>query len=132
MEDRIFKIAISLVVVLILILTAAHIYKDSKEEESIQETAKHVVLYTKSGCRYCQMAESLLDKYGIRHNLFDISHNEDLQKKLLEQTGQNTVPYIFIKGDFIGGYSNLMEMANSGELADIASELLELEEEAKK
>lgn len=127
MEDRIFKIAISIVVVIILLLTAAHLYKGSQEEDSNKELIKHVTLYTKEGCRFCMMAESLLDKYGIRYNLFDISNNEDLQKKLFEQTNQNTVPYIFIKGDFIGGYSQLMEMANNGELSDMASELIKLE-----
>ncbi len=128
MEDKIFKITISVVVVLIMVLTAARIYKDSLQEAIVEESAQHVQLYKKQGCRYCIMAENLLDSYGIKYNIFDISYNEDLQKKLFAQTGQNTVPYIFIKGKFIGGYNNLMEMANIGELADISAELIKLEQ----
>ncbi len=35
---------------------------------------------------------------------------------LLEETGQDTVPYIFIDGKFIGGYDNLLEFDKQGKL----------------
>ena len=39
-----------------------------------------------------------------------------MMMKLAESTGWKSVPKIFVQGQFIGGYSELMQMADSGEL----------------
>ena len=40
----------------------------------------------------------------------------ELQKALLDMTGQNTVPNIFVKGKHIGGCDNTLAAIASGEL----------------
>lgn len=75
-----------------------------------------VLMYIKAGCKYCLMAKTLLLEHHIGFESIDISFDPDIQKKLFEQTGQNTVPYIFIDDKFIGGYSNLLELANNKKL----------------
>lgn len=39
-----------------------------------------------------------------------------IQMELLTQTGQRTVPNVFIQGKHIGGDSDLTELYNSGEV----------------
>lgn len=39
-----------------------------------------------------------------------------MMRNLAQSTGWPTVPKIFVQGQFIGGYNELMNMAQSGEL----------------
>ena len=39
-----------------------------------------------------------------------------LHQKMADQTGQNTVPYVYVNGEFIGGYKSLKELEESGKL----------------
>ena len=127
MQDKIYKITLITIVSIVLIFAAFSLFKGEEEVVEDKKSYNNVLLYTKKGCMYCSMAEELLDKYSIRYTSIDITDNSDLQLKLFNQTGQNTVPYIFIQKNFIGGYSNLMEMANKGELSDIAAEFVALD-----
>jgi alkyl hydroperoxide reductase subunit F len=43
----------------------------------------------------------------------------EIREELIEKTGQKTVPQIFIDGESIGGYDELNELKQSGELADL-------------
>lgn len=79
-------------------------------EQIIKQESLKILLYTKRGCSYCDMAKTLLVEKKITHEVIDLSFNQDLQKKLITQTGQTTVPYIFVNNKFIGGYTNLLEL----------------------
>lgn len=125
MEDKIFRRVLIAVSVLLLIFAVLKIYNNFTHKAEESSKPVDIVIYTKSGCRYCIMAKSLLDRLGISYQEVEISNNADLQQKLLSQTGQNTVPYIFIKQQFIGGYSDLVEASNSGKLLELAVEKLE-------
>jgi glutaredoxin 3 len=75
-----------------------------------------VVLYTKNGCMYCELAQKLLKDKAIAYEVIELTNKEDLIIKLVNQTGQNTVPYVFINDKFIGGYKHLAELDENGEL----------------
>jgi glutaredoxin len=45
-----------------------------------------------------------------------LTNNKYLIIKLVSQTGQNTVPYVFVNDEFIGGYQNLLELDKAGKL----------------
>lgn len=66
-----------------------------------------VKLYIKSSCFFCQKALSLLEEKGIKYEIIELTDNRELQLALIEQTGQTTVPYIFINNQFIGGFDQL-------------------------
>lgn len=74
-----------------------------------------ILIYTKSTCVYCTRAKDLLDKNSIPYQMIDLSSNVDLHQKLAAKTGQNTVPYVFVNDQFIGGYSQLKSMEESGQ-----------------
>ena len=75
-----------------------------------------VLLYTKDTCKYCILAKELLDKNAIPYEVIELGNNRDLHQKMADQTGQNTVPYVYVNGEFIGGYKSLQELEKSGKL----------------
>ena len=78
-----------------------------------------VFLYVKSTCPYCKGAKRLLEGGEVQYKEYaiDVEKNGDLVKSaLIVLTGQRTVPNIFINGEHIGGFDNLKERYDSGEL----------------
>lgn len=75
-----------------------------------------IVLFTIYGCPYCQDAIKFLKRNTLPHKAVNIGNNAQMAMKLAESTGSPTVPKIFVQGEFIGGHSELMKMAESGEL----------------
>ncbi|KAF8818575.1 glutaredoxin [Rickettsia endosymbiont of Cardiosporidium cionae] len=119
-----FKIC---VVCFVLVLILIGVYKfldpnayvnDSVKENTILENPSmakdlSVQLYTKIGCKYCTLAQNLLDKHKIHYSNKDISFNQQLQLDLVKLTAQTTVPFVFINHKFIGGYEELVKFMNS-------------------
>ena len=75
-----------------------------------------VVIYTRRWCGYCTGALALLDKKGIAYEEIDATGNAELRAWLVEQSGQRTVPQIFIDGRSIGGFRELRELDAAGKL----------------
>lgn len=73
-------------------------------------------LYTWRFCPFCVNARKLLDEKGIEYQEYRIDNDEDKKRDLLEETGQDTVPYVFLDGKFIGGYDDLVELDREGKL----------------
>ncbi len=76
-----------------------------------------VQVYTTSFCPYCVAAKSLLKKRGIAFDEIDVSHDHDKRDWLVKQSGQKTVPQIFIDDQSVGGFTELDALDKSGELA---------------
>lgn len=66
-----------------------------------------VLIYTRSKCLYCDLAKKLLEEKSFNYEVIELGNNEDLYMKLVDKTGQSTVPYVFIDNQFIGGYTEL-------------------------
>ncbi|MFV8751000.1 glutaredoxin [Nannocystaceae bacterium ST9] len=81
------------------------------------ELAASVVVYLTPWCPYCRMARRLLDARGIAYEFVDVSGDDPARAWLFEASGQSTVPQIFVKGESVGGYTELAELDRSGELA---------------
>uniref|UniRef100_A0A146MC08 thioredoxin-disulfide reductase (NADPH) n=2 Tax=Lygus hesperus TaxID=30085 RepID=A0A146MC08_LYGHE len=78
-----------------------------------------IAVFSKSWCPYCKKAKDLLDKYGTPYKVWelDLEANGDLvQAKLLEISGQKTVPNIYINKKHIGGFSDLKSLDDAGAL----------------
>ena len=82
-------------------------------------TAK-VKIYTTSLCGYCIMAKRLLLSRGIAFEEINASSDPALRSWLVEQSGQSTVPQIFIDGVSIGGYTELSALDRQGTLIKLA------------
>ncbi|XP_049894424.1 glutaredoxin-1 [Epinephelus moara] len=84
-----------------------------------------VVLFVKSTCPYCKMAQDVLSKYKLKPGhleCVDISGRSDMdsmQEYFLELTGARTVPRVFIGGKCVGGGTDVMDLDESGKLEGI-------------
>ena len=78
---------------------------------------KDVVLYSTDYCPYCRQAERFLTDKGVPFKSVDVTNDDAMREKLVELSGgRRTVPQIFIGGEAIGGYSDMMALHNKGEL----------------
>ncbi len=77
---------------------------------------KPVRVYTTEVCWYCRQAKRLLDAKGVPYEELDVSHDAERRRWLVEQSGQRTVPQIFIGEQAIGGFAELSAMDRSGAL----------------
>jgi glutaredoxin len=64
-----------------------------------------VVVFSKQGCKYCNLLLDDLEKLNIPYQKFDITNNIRLRDQLVNYTNVKTVPQIFIMGKFLGGYN---------------------------
>ena len=78
------------------------------------------VVVAKSTCGFCSRAISLLQTTGVRVDVFYIdmiAEGDKVRKAAKEEaSGHSTVPIIFIKGEFVGGCNDVVDLEASGEL----------------
>lgn len=118
---KMFK-KVFIVVGILLIMFAAiggYNYYSSKDNTLISSPLRtdiKIILYSLDGCRYCVAAEEFLKKKSIPYDVIKLRRNNDLATKLFNQTGQRTVPYVFVNDKFIGGYQDLVQLDEEGNL----------------
>jgi glutaredoxin len=77
-------------------------------------------VYGRTSCPWTGRALSLLEREGVECEFVDLRKPESstLHSWLLAETKQNTQPYVFLRGRFIGGYNALDEIVRLGQLHD--------------
>ncbi len=75
-----------------------------------------VTVYTTSYCPYCQRAKALLSQKGVAFTEVNLQDKPDELEALKKKTGWRTVPQIFIGEELIGGFSELLELEETGKL----------------
>ena len=80
----------------------------------------NVELYTVDYCPYCRKALRFLDEHNVNYTNHDITADEDEKRKELGKKynikGDVTVPQIFINGERIGGYTDMIKLYELGKL----------------
>jgi glutaredoxin 3 len=77
---------------------------------------KPVKIYTTTYCGYCVRAKDLLTRKGVKYEEVDVTGNDEMRSKLVEMSGQRTVPQIWIGDTHVGGYSDLALLESQGRL----------------
>ena len=77
---------------------------------------KDVIVYATDYCPYCRQAERFLTEKQVPFQAIDVTHDDAMRAKLVEMSGQRTVPQIFIGGTSIGGYSDMVALHQKGQL----------------
>lgn len=72
-------------------------------------------MYSTVTCTFCHAAERFLTGLGVPVKKIDVTDDEPMREKLIELTGQRTVPQIFVGEESIGGYSDLKALHARGE-----------------
>lgn len=81
-----------------------------------------VTIYTTPYCPYCHAAKDLLADKGVDFTEIDVSGNSAERARLLEVTGQRTVPQIFIGEQSVGGFDELSALDAGGRLDPLLQE----------
>jgi glutaredoxin 3 len=84
------------------------------------------VVFSKTECPHCVVAKEALNEKGLSFDTIQVNvdiSKEDMQSVIQQATGLlvETVPQVFIQGDYIGGADDLIAHFNK-EQSDIASE----------
>lgn len=84
--------------------------------DSIAESCagRKIKAYVREGCSYCTKLQRLLDHHKIELDKTDISGNRVMNHWLISSTGKYTVPYVFLDGQYIGGYSDFVKLCMRG------------------
>ncbi|WP_371259004.1 glutaredoxin 3 [Ectothiorhodospira sp. BSL-9] len=75
-----------------------------------------VVMYGTGWCAFCMMARRLLRGKGVEFQEIRIDHDPEQRRVMEERSGRHTVPQVFAGEDHLGGYTDLVELDQRGEL----------------
>jgi glutaredoxin 3 len=80
-----------------------------------------VQVFGRMSCPWTQRALRLLDDRGIENVYTELAQpgGFSLVPKLVAATGQRTVPYVYLRGEFVGGYDALDEIDRLGQLDEM-------------
>jgi glutaredoxin len=75
-------------------------------------------VYGRKSCAWTGRSITILEKHKVDFDFVDLddAEFENLATPLSLETHQNTVPYIYLRGQFIGGYNALAEVERLGQL----------------
>lgn len=75
-----------------------------------------VKIFTRKYCSYCVRAKHLLDDLGITYDEVSVDGDADALATMKAESGQRTVPQIWIGGTHVGGCDELMSLHSTGRL----------------
>ncbi len=75
-----------------------------------------IAIYTQALCGYCIAAKKLLRRKGVDFTEINVTMNAAKRREMIERSGQNTVPQIFINDHHIGGYDDMAELDRQDKL----------------
>mmetsp|Transcript_7341 Transcript_7341/g.11171 ORF Transcript_7341/g.11171 Transcript_7341/m.11171 type:complete len:97 (-) Transcript_7341:42-332(-) len=58
----------------------------------------------------------LLEKKGVQFEEFDVASDDKAKQTMQEKSGKRTLPQVFVDDKFYGGYDELLELEEVGEL----------------
>jgi glutaredoxin 3 len=82
-----------------------------------------VVMYCTDVCPYCQRAEQLLRRKGIKPVKLYVAGNRARLKEMIKRTRRNTVPQIFIGDRHVGGFDELSRLESAGKLDTLLQQI---------
>lgn len=83
-----------------------------------------VILFMKGNpdapaCGFSARAAGILNSFGRKYAAVDILPDPRIREQLSAISNWPTIPQLFVKGELIGGSDILVEMFDSGELAEL-------------
>ena len=80
-----------------------------------------VLVYTSANCPYCLWSKRLLDKKQVSYEEIRVDQDEAMRAQLQTRTKRTSVPQIFIDDFHVGGYQDMVELDQDGELDKLLS-----------
>ena len=60
----------------------------------------NIIIFTLDGCEYCDNLKNKLNNLNIPFQEFEITRNRTIWNQVIEQTGLDTLPTVFIREDY--------------------------------
>ncbi len=83
---------------------------------SVETVLADVTIYTRDFCGYCTRAMALLRSKGVDFTEIDAGNDFEKKREMVQRSGRNTFPQIFINGQHIGGSDDLFALDARGGL----------------
>jgi monothiol glutaredoxin len=86
--------------------------------------ANEVLLFMKGSplfpqCGFSSRAIAILDHLGVEYGSVDVLQDQGIRQGIKQFSDWPTIPQLYVKGEFVGGSDIMMEMYESGELAEL-------------
>lgn len=83
-----------------------------------------VVLFMKGSplfpqCGFSSRAVAILNHLNTEFESVDVLQDQGIRQGIKEYSDWPTIPQLYVKGEFVGGSDIMMEMFESGELAEL-------------
>ena len=75
-----------------------------------------VEVYSTGQCPYCVMAKQLLERKGVNYREIRVDSDPVKRQEMMQKSRQRTVPQIFINGESVGGYTDLLALDRAKKL----------------
>ena len=75
-----------------------------------------IEIYSTGICPYCEMAKQLLQRKDADYTEIRIDLDASKRNEMMARSKLRTVPQIFINGDAIGGYTDLVALDRNKQL----------------
>ena len=73
-------------------------------------------------CGFSNRAVSILNHLGVEFDSVDVLQDQGVRQGIKAFSEWPTIPQLYVKGEFVGGSDIMMEMYESGELAQLLEE----------
>ena len=70
---------------------------------------RNIIIYTKSYCPFCIELKNFLNDSHVSFTEEEISDRPEVHQEIIERTGHDTVPAIFVDDKFVGGSEEFYE-----------------------
>jgi monothiol glutaredoxin len=70
-------------------------------------------------CGFSNRAVSILSHLGVEFESVDVLQDQEVRQGIKAFSDWPTIPQLYVKGEFVGGSDIMMEMYESGELAQL-------------
>ena len=90
-------------------------------------TSNDVLLFMKGSplfpqCGFSSRAVAILNHLGVEFESVDVLQDQGIRQGIKAFSDWPTIPQLYVKGEFIGGSDIMMEMYESGELAQLMAD----------
>jgi monothiol glutaredoxin len=73
-------------------------------------------------CGFSSRAVAILQHLGVEFDSVDVLQDQEVRQGIKAFSDWPTIPQLYVKGEFVGGSDIMMEMYESGELAQLLAE----------
>ena len=86
--------------------------------------ANEVLLFMKGSplfpqCGFSSRAIAILEHLGVEYGSVDVLQDQAVRQGIKAYSDWPTIPQLYVKGEFVGGSDIMMEMYETGELAEL-------------